>query len=76
MANSFGISIPIAGYERKQVGRGTTTPRDRQAGRSLGKGGETPPVASHPVAAARHRRFRPGIPTRARRPRPASVRRM
>jgi hypothetical protein len=39
---------------QQQVGRGTTTPRDRQAGRSLGKGGETPPVASHPVAAARH----------------------
>ena len=40
----------------RQVGRGTTTPRDRQAGRSLGKGGETPPIASHPVAAARRRR--------------------
>jgi hypothetical protein len=26
---------------------------------SLGKGGETPPVASHPVAAARHRRAYP-----------------
>ncbi len=53
MANSLRISLPATGYERKQVGRGTTTPRDRQAGCSLGKGGETPPVASHPVAAAR-----------------------
>ena len=39
---------------------------------SLGKGGGTPPVASHPIAAARQRRaIRPGTPTRVWHPRPA-----